>query len=209
MRVGSLRQDVFLLAHDDDGRLIGAEPTICAGLAGATLIDLLLSARVAVVGGRLAVVDSADTGDAEADATLEAIASNTAPTGPRAWVSWISDGAYERAAASLESSGVIRRSTVRRLGLLPTTRCVAADVGDLVKLRARLRFGVASPEPPDAITAALCGLVRALRLHSSLLLSMPASDLLRELERMASTNPTTVRQVVKAVDAVVTASTYR
>jgi hypothetical protein len=209
MRVGSLRQDVFLLAHDDDGRLVGAEPSISAGLAGATLIDLLLGARVAVVGGRLAVVDSALTGDSEADATLEAIASNTAPTGPRAWVSWISDGAYERTAASLESAGVVRRSTVRRLGLLPAARCVAADVGDLVKLRARLRFGVASAEPPDGATAALCGLVRALRLQSSLLLSMPTVDLLAALERLAAANPTAVRQVIKAVDAVVTAATYR
>ena len=117
MRVGSLRQDVFLLAHDDDGRLIGPEPSISAGLAGATLIDLLLGARVAVVSGRLAVIDSAITGDPEADSTLEAIAGNTAPTGPRAWVSWISDGAYERTATSLEAAGVIRRNTVRRLGL--------------------------------------------------------------------------------------------
>jgi hypothetical protein len=209
MRVGSLRQDVFLLAHDEDGRLVGAEPTIGAGLAGATLIELLLTARVAVIGGRLAVVDSAMTGDPEADATLEAIATNEAPTGPRAWVSWISDGAYERTCAALEAAGVIRRSTVRRLGLLPATRCVATDIGDLVKLRARLRYGVASPDVPDGETAALGGLVRALRLHSSLLLSMPTDQLLAALERLASANPTTVRQVIKAVDAVVTASTYR
>jgi Golgi phosphoprotein 3 (GPP34) len=209
MRVGSLRDDVFLLAHDDSGRLIGAEPSISAGLAGATLIDLLLHGRVAVVDGRLDVIDSASTGDDEADATLMAIAANEAPTGPRAWVSWISDRAYERTAKSLDAAGVIRRTTARRLGLVTVTRCLPADPDDLVRLRSRLRYAVHSKDLPDAPTAALCGLVRVLRLQSSLLLSMPSSELLLALERMAGANATTVRQVTNAVEAVITAATYR
>jgi hypothetical protein len=209
MRTGSLRDDLFLLAHDDSGRLIGAEPSISAGLAGATLIDLLLSGRVAVVDGRLDVIDSASTGDDESDATLAAIAANTAPTGPRAWVSWISDRAYERAAKSLEAAGLIQRVTIRRLGIVAVTRFVPVDPDDLVRLRSRLRYAVHSTVLPDAATAALSGLVRVLRLHSSLLLSMPSSDLLLALERVAGTNTTTVRQVTNAVEAVITAATYR
>lgn len=209
MRVGSLRDDVFLLAHDDDGRLIVAEPVIGAGLAGATLIDLLLSGRVAVVGDRLDVVDSATTGDPEAEATLQAIAADAAPTGPRAWVSWLSAGAYERTVDVLEAAGVIRRSVVRRLGLLPATRCVPADSVDLVRLRSRLRYGVHSAEQPDPPTAALCGLVRVLRLESSLLLSMSTGELRDALAERARGSDTTIRQVVAAVDAVITAATYR
>ncbi len=129
MRVGSLRDELFLIAHDDTGRLIGAEPGISAGLAGATLIDLLLHGRVAVVDGRLDVIDSASTGDDESDATLMAIAANSAPTGPRAWVSWISDRAYERTAKSLEAAGVIHRTTTRRLGLVAVTRSAAGQPG--------------------------------------------------------------------------------
>ena len=166
MGVGSLRDDVFLLAHDDSGRLIGAEPSISAGLAGATLIDLLLHGRVGVVDGRLDVIDSARTGDDESDATLMAIAANDAPTGPRAWVSWISDRAYERTAKSLEAGGVIRRTATRRLGLVAVTRFVPVDPDDLVRLRSRLRYAVHSTDLPDAATAALCGLVRVLRLQS-------------------------------------------
>ena len=209
MRVTSLRDDVFLLAHDDSGRLIAGEPSINAGLAGATLIDLLLHGRVAVVDGRLDVIDSAVTDDDESDATLSAIAANNAPTGPRAWVSWISDGAYERAAKGLEAAGVIRRTTSRRLGVVAVTRCFPADPDDLVRLRSRLRYAVHSRDLPDAATAALCGLVRVLRLESSLLLSMPTSDLLLALERMAGGNATTIRQVTNAVEAVITAATYR
>jgi hypothetical protein len=209
MRVGSLRDDVFLLAHDDSGRLIGTEPGISAGLAGATLIDLLLHGRIAVVDRRLDVIDSAATDDDESDATLLAIAANTAPTGPRAWVSWISAGAYERTAKSLDAAGVISRVTSRRLGLLPVTRVFPVNSDDLVRLRSRLRYAVHAPDLPDAATSALCGLVRVLRLESSLLLSMPASELLLALERLAATNQTTVRQVTNAVETVITAATYR
>ena len=209
MRLGSLRNDVFLLAHDDAGRLTGSEPSISAGLAGATLIDLLLHGRVAVIQGRLGVIDSDTTGDEECDATLEAIAANTAPTGPRAWVSWISDGAYERAAAALDAAGTIRRTVSRRLGVLSVSRCVPTNPEDLVRLRSRLRYALHSAQLPDAGTAALCGLVRVLRLESALLLSMPTSDLLLALERMAGRSPTTVRQVTNAVESVITAATYR
>jgi hypothetical protein len=209
MREGSLREEVFLLAHHDDGRLIGAEPSISAGLAGATLIDLLLLGRVAVGSGRLVVIDSATTGDPEGDATLEAIAANTDPTGPRAWVSWISAGAYERAATGLETAGVIKRTVVRRLGLLTSNRCYPADPDQLVRLRSRLRYAVHSSTSADPRTAALAGLVRVLRLHSSLFLSMPSDELLAALQRLASVNPTTIRQVTNAVDTVITAATYR
>jgi hypothetical protein len=209
MRAGSLRNDVFLLAHDDDGRLFVTEPVISSGLAGATLIDLLLSGRVAVVDGRLDVIDSAITGDPEADRTLEAIATDTGPTGPRAWVSWLAADAYERTGLLLEAAGVVRRSTVRRLGLLPAPRCAPTNIEDLVRLRARLRYGLHSAEPLDPATAALCGLVRVLRLHSSLLLSMPSAELLDALARKATEADTTVRQVIAAVDAVITAAIFR
>lgn len=204
-----LRDEVFLLAHDDDGRLLSAEPVVSAGLAGAMLIDLLLMQRVAVAEGRLCVADPASTGDPELDLTLEAVAANTEPTGPRAWVSWISAGAYERTATALDVAGIVQRTTIRRLGLVPVTRCVPTKPDDLVRLRSRLRFGVHSTEAPDAATAALAGLVRVLRLHRALLLSMPSVALQAELDRLARTSMTTVRQVIKAVDTLITAAAYR
>jgi hypothetical protein len=209
MEAPSLRTDVFLLAHDDAGRLIGSEASVGAGLAGATLIELLLAGRVAVADGRLDVIDSAVTGDEESDATLEAIAANTAPCGPRAWVSWISHGAYGRVAEQLASAGVVRRTTGRRLGLLPVQRCVPAQDEDLIRVRARVRYAIHGTQLPDPETGALCGLVRVLRLESSLLLSMPTSDLLLALERMTGANEVTVRQVTNAVEAVITSATYR
>jgi hypothetical protein len=205
----SLRDDLFLLAHDDAGRLIISEAGIGAGLAGATLIDLLLSRRVAVVAGRLDVLDPEPTGDEETDATMQAIGANTAPHGPRAWVSWISHEAYERNAAALVEAGVVRRTTVRRLGLLPSTRHLPTNPEDLVRVRSRLRYAIHGRQPAEPATAALCGLVRVLRLEASLLLSMSTSDLLLGLERMTEVNEAPVRLVTGAVEAVIAAATYR
>jgi hypothetical protein len=205
----SLRDDLFLLAHDDTGKLVIQDASIGAGLAGATLIDLLQSGRVFVSGGRLTVVDTSSTGDDETDATIEAIAANTAPCGPRAWVSWISHGAYERIAETLAARGRVHRSTTRRLGVIAVRRCLPANIEDLVRVRARLRYAIHGRDLPDPATAALCGLVRVLRLESSLLLSMPTSDLLLALERMTSANEVPIRQVTNAVEAVVAAAAYR
>jgi hypothetical protein len=205
----SLRADLFLLSHDDGGKPVRHEASIGAGLAGATLIELLLGGRVVVAEGRLDVCDPSRTGDDETDATIDAIAANTAPCGPRAWVSWISHGAYDRVAETLATAGVVRRDTVRRLGLVPATRWLACDPEDLVRARSRVRYAVHGRDAPDPRTAALCGLVRVLRLESTLLLSMPSEDLLLGLARMAEGTANPVRQVIRAVDSVITAATYR
>jgi hypothetical protein len=209
MRQLTMREDVFLLAHDDAGKLLIPETSLGAGLAGATLIGLLLDGKVGVGDGRLEVFDDKPTGDAEADATLDAIGANTAPCGPRAWVSWISHGAYERVGDAMVEAGLVKRIVVRRLGFVPLTRTQASDQADLVRVRSRVRYAIHGRDLPDAETAALCGLVRVLRLERSLLLSMSAADLLIGLERMTEANDITVRQVTHAVEAVITAALFR
>src|SRR5262249_47004250 len=160
------------------------ETSLGAGLAGATLIGLLLDGKVGVGDGRLEVFDDKPTGDAEADATLDAIGANTAPCGPRAWVSWISHGAYERVGDAMVEAGLVQRVVVRRLGFVPLTRTPAGDQADLVRVRSRVRYAIHGRDLPDAETAALCGLVRVLRLERSLLLSMTAADLPIGLQRL-------------------------
>jgi len=209
MRRPSLRDELFLLAHDDSGRLLGSEVSLGVGLAGATLIDLLLSGRVVVANGRLEVADPHPSGDADIDATVEAIAASTEPCGPRAWVSWISDGAYERVAEHLTGTGLVRRDSSRRLGMMVVHRFIPANVEDLVRVRARLRYAISGAEPPDPATAALAGLVRVLRLESALLLTMPTADLLLALERMTEINDLRIRLVINAVETVITTAAYR
>jgi hypothetical protein len=209
MRRLTLREDLFLLAHDDAGKLLIPEANISAGLAGATLIGLLLDGRIGVTDGRLDVLDPTPTGDDESDETMAAIAANTAPVGPRAWVSWISHGAYGRISDAMVQAGLVRRATGRRLGLVPVTRTFPRDLSDLVRVRSRVRYAVHAKLPPEPETAYLCGLVRVLRLESSLLLNMPAAELLLGLERMTEGNAVTVRQVTHAVEAVIAAALFR
>jgi transcriptional regulator with XRE-family HTH domain len=204
----SLRDDLFLLAHDARGKPLTSEGRLSAGLAGATLIDLLVTGRVAVIDGRLDVVDPTVTGDPETDATLEVIGGNTAPAGPRAWVSWISHGAYARIADALVARGLVQRSMARRLGVLPAQRYAPVAEDDLVRVRSRVRFAIHSPEPPDPSTAALCGLARALRLERSLLLSAPRADLRSGLARANEASDLTVRQVVHAVETVAVSAAF-
>jgi hypothetical protein len=205
----SLRDDLFLLGHDADGKPLTSEVRLSAGLAGATLIDLLNTGRVAVVGGRLDVLDPTGTGDPESDATLDVIGTNTTPAGPLAWVSWISRGAYARIADSLVTRGVVARFVVRRLGLLPAQRCAPVVEDDLVRVRSRVRFAIHSPEPSDPSTAALCGLVGVLRLEHGLLLNTPSEDLRSDLARVNEASELTVRQVVHAVEIVIASAAYR
>ena len=61
----------------------------------------------------------------------------------------------------------------------------------------------------DATTAALCGLVRVVRLESTLLLSMATPDLLDGLERVTRDSDIATRQITNAVDAVITSALYR
>ena len=122
--VASLRDDVFLLAHDDAGRLVGSEASIGAGLAGATLIELLLAGRVAVVDGRLDVIDSARhrrRGDRRDPGGDRRRTPRRADRGRGS--SWIADGAYERVADGLRRGRRRPRATTgRRLGLVPVQR---------------------------------------------------------------------------------------
>lgn len=198
----SLRDALFLLAHDDGRPLIFIE-RIDAGLAAATLIEALQCGRVAVEGDRLVVAAAGPTGDPDTGALVEAIAGSTEPCGPRAWISWLADGAYERTARALMVAGLVRWEEARRLGgLLTVRRCIPVRPDDLIRVRARLRYVLAG-QPPDPPTAALCGLVRVLGLESALLLNLPAPDLDAALQRAAETAAETVRAVLAAVADVI------
>ena len=104
---------------------------------------------------------------------------------------------------------MVRRATVRRLGLVAVGRWLPESQEDLVRVRSRVRFAILGRELPDETTAALCGLVRVLHLEASLLLSMPRSDVSLALQRVTAANEVTVRQVTNAVDTVITAAAFR
>ncbi len=209
MRTLPVRDELFLLAHDDAGRIVADEQGLNVALAGAALIDLLVMGRAGVEEGRLVVHDPPPPGDAEVDALVAAIIANTAPCGPRAWVSWISPGAYDRISQVLEEAGRIRRVADRRFGLLPRRRCWPVDSTDLVRVRAKLRFAICSSAPVDPATAALCDLAAVLRLSSVLLLNQSESAVVTALRDVGAAGDPIAHQVVATVESVMTMASYR
>jgi hypothetical protein len=159
------------------GTTCSSRPTTPAGLIagrsrrqgwpGTSLIDLLLAGRVAVVDRRLDVVDrpgpaTSSGRDPRCDQR------EYRAVRPRAWVSWISHGACERIGDGLIADG--------SSGARPCAGWASAQHPVSTGQPRRTWYGYepgsvrgAWPDLPEA-TAALCGLVRVLRLHSGLLL---------------------------------------
>ena len=157
---------VFLLAHDDAGRLVVQDRASSAGLAGATLIDLLLSRSG---GGRRRPprrdrpVRHRRRGP---DATTRPRSAPTPrPCGPRAWVSWISHGAYapgrRRPGRRAASSGGPRRAGS---ACVPAEPVPPGRTDDLVRVRSRVRYALhcagacpIRPPPRCAAWSGCCG----------------------------------------------------
>lgn len=201
-----LRDELFLLGHDDAGKPVVHEASLSAGLAGAVLLDLVFCGRLRAQHQRVEVIDVRPTGDALGDSVVEALTRGVAPTGTRALVGVLANDAYERAAATLIAAGLLRKVVSRRLGLLPVMRYQVLDGPVVIRVRALLRAVVHGHEAPNARIAALAALARTVRAESQIYSSLPPAELLARLDVIASGLDLGVRQIIAAVDAVVAAS---
>ena len=123
----SLRDQLYLLAHDDEtGRPIAHLPSLSLGLAGAIVLDLYLGRRIRVDHDYLVIHDPRPCGDAIADhATAELAAKEYALLTP--WLYWLADDLYESLTRYLVATGVLTTVRGRRLGVLPITRTGPAN----------------------------------------------------------------------------------
>src|SRR5262252_2128855 len=80
--MSTLGDDLVLLSVWQGGGRLTSPNVIGVGLMGAELVRLAGSGRVQITDGRIAVLDPAPTGDAEADAALASLAAQRRP--PRA-----------------------------------------------------------------------------------------------------------------------------
>lgn len=201
-----LRDELFLVGHDEAGKPVVHEASLGAGLAGAMLLDLVFAGRLRVAHQRVAVVDRRPTGDAAGDSVVDAVARGIAPPGVRAVVGWLGQDAYERSAATLIAAGLLRKVVSRRLGLVPVTRYQVVDEPVVIRVRARLRAVVHGRELPDAPTAALGALVRVVRVDSQLYSSLAPNEVLTRLDTIAGGLDLGLRQIIGAVDGLVAAN---
>ncbi|MFI6266675.1 GPP34 family phosphoprotein [Micromonospora sp. NPDC051006] len=218
-----VRDELFLLAHDDDTGQPHLHPhALAIGLAGAVLIDLFLTGRITIdpaqgthsaVEQRLHLFNGRPTGDLIADSALASIRyPHPAPT-VRGWLRGFSDDLYERTRAGLVAAGILRHASRRRLaGLLRTDTYRATDTKWAIIARARLRYLATGREPADNHTAALAGLIAALNLTAYLYLDDDTTALTHRLRTVAGQHHRPVRHITAAVDAALgdlATATYR
>ncbi|MEU6072520.1 GPP34 family phosphoprotein [Micromonospora sp. NPDC047074] len=215
-----LRDELYLLAHNDDtGQPHIHRQALALGLAGAVLIDLVLTGRTALNGDtsgvgvqRVRLNIDRPVGDLIADTALTSLR-HTHPAPPlRNWIRGFADHLYERTRAGLHAAGILRHTSRRRLGgLIRADTYLPTHNRWPVIARARLRFLADGREQPDNHTAALAGLVVALHLTHHLYLSDTAT-VTAQLRAIADQHHRPVRDITAAVDAAVgdlATATYR
>ncbi|TDC84706.1 GPP34 family phosphoprotein [Micromonospora sp. KC606] len=208
-----LRDELFLLGHDDDtGHPHIHRQALALGLAGAVLIDLYLAGRV-VLGPTgdnptrdrwLRLHTDRTVDDLIADAATTSIRHARPAPLLRDWLRGFSDDLYERTRAGLVAAGILRHHTRRRLGgLVRADTYLTTDTKWPVVARARLRYLATGHEQPDNHTAALAGLVAVLGLTDHLYLHDDTHTLTTRLKTIAAQHHRPVRDITAAVDAAV------
>ncbi|WP_055479557.1 GOLPH3/VPS74 family protein [Sphaerimonospora mesophila] len=198
-----LHQELYLIAHDDDGKPLIQRPSLRLGLAGAVLLDLTLSGRLNVTQGQLAVYDRNPIGDTVADTLIPAILNDRANRDLKVWIKQIAEDIYDRTCGSLVAAGLLTKVTRRRLGMLAQTRYQPVDTAPAVRARAGVRAAADGRETPDSHCAALCGLVGVLHLESALYIDQPSSQLIGRLRTIAGEHSRPVQEIVQTVDTLV------
>ena len=225
-----LHAELYLLAHDDDtGERHINEQALAIGLAGALLVELVLSENI-VVGwvfddydhqwherpGQLFIARHGPTGSPLLDAALAAINRivYAQPRGEhlRIWMqSFAANDLYERVHAAMVTAGVIRRTIRRRYGgLVKTETYLPVEVAYPTRVRTRVRDAIVFHEPskyrppaaPDDDSVALCGLTLALELTEFLYRNQPNREINDWLQVVVDRHGNdAISAIIRAVDA--------
>ena len=172
----TLSEQLLLLGLDDEkgGVSFSASMALPYGLAGATLMELILRGRLTTEDGKLVVTDPSPTGDDLLDEATAVIGSANRPRDAKHWVSNL-NGKLKRHERRLEdrlvSRGVLRRDERKLLWLIPDNRYPTVDPGPEADVRQRIRAVLLQDAEPDARTAVLISLAKACEVLDPLLAS--------------------------------------
>ena len=190
--------ELYLVCHDYDSGAprvhVGA---LGIGLAGATLIDLLLNQQVALRDGRVSILEPQVRGDVIADAALSGLRQGPRMPAVSVWLRQFagSGGLYERVRAQLVARGLLRRQRRR----MREDRYPPVDTTWTIRAQARLRSVLYGHEAADHQAAALAGLVDALGAPSLLGMAEPDQKVSHGLRVVASAHLPPVRYVIGCV----------
>lgn len=158
-----LPEDLMLLFLDEeDGRVLMDSTSIHNALAGAVLLELVRSGRVAFEDGgkRLAVVDPAPLPD---EFLQESLTRLTKPMKPQQAVERLRTHVRDNVMAQLEGRGVLSVEKTRMLGIFPTKSYVIQDHEAISELRDAVGNVALGNREPDERTGALISLLYAVK----------------------------------------------
>ncbi len=186
-----LAEDLLLLLTDDaSGRLVVQGTAVDAALGGARLVELTLLGRVDVTGegegrkGRLVVRDRSRLDDPLLEEALGVVIAHEGKK-PQAVVGPLGKKLRERLYERLVDQGVLRAERGKVLGVFPTRSWPADDAAHERQVRAALEQALLTTLQPQARTAALVSLLRALRVVHKLVPPRHHAVGRRELDRRA------------------------
>ena len=163
-----LHQQLYLMAHDDQGGAYIHLPSLGLGLAGAIVLDLMLAERLAVHEGVVWARAEQPTGDPLTNTVLQAIDHLENQRSLLFWIRLISTDAYDRVSGGLISGGLLSRTTTkRRLGTRKDV-FVPTDLGVSARIQSTVLHLFHGRSAGDPATAALCGLIGVLCLERTL-----------------------------------------
>jgi hypothetical protein len=165
-----VREQLFLLAHDETRHMRPRVhvPALSAGLAGATVMDLLIAQRVTVDSGTVTPdwYQRETTGDPVTDDVLALVMQKAPGPALPALIRAAAPGLYERTTAALVHKGLIVEGPARRWR---KKEYQIADEGVAVRVRAKVGYRIDGRDGPSPDADSLCTLVAALGLHAALL----------------------------------------
>jgi hypothetical protein len=165
-----LAEDVLLLLVDDrTGRFLVDSTRLDNVLAGAVLVELVMTERVGFASetgffkrGRMVVLNPTPPGDPVLDRALATVAAGR-PAKPEQLIARLRKGLRTTLLERLNTAGALRRSTRTVLGILPRTTWQPVDSSHRKELRTRLQDVLVADATPDARTAALVSLLAAVK----------------------------------------------
>ncbi|MEV6780842.1 GOLPH3/VPS74 family protein [Streptomyces syringium] len=182
------------------------------GLAGAILVELALSGRIAFSpgpDGKVVVRDADRVGDPAADVCLGRLLFEDRAHSPRAWVERLADRALDETLTRLLDRGDLVSVTTRVLGIPSGRRC-SGEPRRVAEAAARMRAVVDHGTRPDPRTAALIGILCAMGLEHAVFPGLPRVTARARLDRLTAgpdlaVVSTAVSAVTASLDATATA----
>jgi len=198
---GRLADDLYLMAHHERSGKPHLQPrAIGLGLAGALLAELMLTGKIQIMAGEVAVADSAPPQDALAGSVLGLVVSEHQQHPARDWLLFLARTAAGDVARRLERSGYLTQTSARRPWR--AQRWVPVDADCAFAPLTRVKSALDPSRPVTAQGAALAGLAAACGLGSRLLPYLPPKTR-RRLDEAAGQLDPALRDLIAQTQAAV------